>query len=364
MSTGRRLRILLDGSPLQDGRRTAGIGRYVQGVSEALRRLDAVDTDVVVPRPPRRDSWLVRYLAAQPALAWAAVRTRPTLVHGMASDPVAGFPLRRQVVTVHDVVPWTKSPADIGHRTAWYLAAQRRRLRSVAAVIAVSPGVAGDVERVLGVRAERIHVVPNGVAPVFTPAPGPDDDTHRAGAGATRYVLWVGSLRSHDERKALDTLIAAVAAATAAPRLVLAGAAGDESTRVRASAAERSVDAVLTGYVSDERLAALYRGAAAVLLPSLDEGFGLPALEAMACGTPVITSRGTNTAALVCDGGLLADAADPRSVATAIDAVLGDAELAARLGRAGTRIAGAYTWDRAAELTVDVYHAAHGASRG
>src|SRR5205823_10340178 len=134
MTRSATLRVLLDGSPLRDGRGTAGIGRYVNGISAALRERDDVEVELVDAGPPRKDEWLSRYVSAQPALALAALRSRPALVHGLASDPVLGWPLHRQVVTVHDVIPWTKSPSEVGRRTALYLRAQRRRLRRVAAV--------------------------------------------------------------------------------------------------------------------------------------------------------------------------------------------------------------------------------------
>jgi glycosyltransferase involved in cell wall biosynthesis len=352
----RPLRVLLDGSPLRDGRSTAGIGRYVNGISEALRHIDSIEVEVAVPPPPVRDSWLGRYATAQPWLAWAALRSRPLLVHGLASDPVAGFPLRRQVTTVHDVIPWTRAPEDIGRRTAWYLAAQRRRLRSVAAVIAVSPGVAGDVTTTLGVPAERVHVVPNGVGAIFTPdATDRDDELRRAAGVAPPYLLWVGSLRHHDARKALDVVVDAAAALRERVSLVLVGAAGTESERVGRLAAERGVTTVCTGYVPDPTLAALYRGAAALLLPSHEEGFGLPALEAMASSTPVITTRGGNTAAVAAEAALLVTEGDAADLARAAGAVLDDPGLAHRLGVAGRRRAEAYSWRRSAELTVEVY---------
>src|SRR5207248_4017192 len=288
------------------------------------------------------------------------LRSRPSLVQGLASDPVLGWPLHRQVVTVHDVIPWTKSPSEVGRRTALYLRAQRRRLRRVAAVIAVSPGVASDVRDQLGVPSDRIHVVPHGVSPIFCPVESVNDAGERraSGVAADPYVLWVGSLRSHDPRKALDTIVEAMGRLDRELALVLAGATGDESGRVAGVAQRRGVRLVLTDYVSDATLAALYRGAAAALLPSLEEGFGLPALEAMACGTPVVTTRGTNTAELTGGASVLAEPGDPKSLADAIVAVLDDPRRAAELRAAALARASEHGWSATARLTADVYRAA------
>src|SRR5437899_1581034 len=139
------VRVLCDASPLCDDRRTAGIGRYVERLTDALRRLDGVELRVAIPRrPPLRDAVTLRWLHAQPRLAATAWRQRPALVHAMASEPALGIPLRRQVVTVHDVVPWEPGWAAPGSVTGRYLAWQRPRFARCAAIIAVSPRVAEE----------------------------------------------------------------------------------------------------------------------------------------------------------------------------------------------------------------------------
>lgn len=349
------VRVLLDGSPLQDGRRTAGIGRYVIGISDALTEMGGLQFKLATTRQPRRDSWVVRYLSAQPELCATALWYRPTLVHGMASDPLLGWPLSRQVVTVHDVIPWTQ--AQTGPWTARYLAIQRRRLRGVAAVIAVSPGVAADISNVLAVRTQRIHVVSNGVSSAFSAARSDGDvpERNRLGVADGRYLLWVGSMRHHDPRKAIDTLLDAAALISPAVPLVLAGATGQESDRIASIAAARGTAVITTGYVNDACLAALYRGAAAVVVPSREEGFGLPALEAMACGAPLVAVRGTNTADMAGEACLLAEPGDPRSLAAAITILLTDRGRVARLRQVGLERAAHRTWRHAAQLTIGVY---------
>lgn len=116
----------------------------------------------------------------------------------------------------------------------------------------------------------------------------------------------------------------------------------------------------LTGYVPDQTLAALYRGAGAVVIPSLDEGFGLPMLEAMACGAPVVATRTGNLPDLAGDAALLVQPGDSEGLAAAIRDVLSDSGLRQRLVSAGRRRAADFSWVRTAQATAQVYRAAAG----
>jgi glycosyltransferase involved in cell wall biosynthesis len=354
--------VVLDATALRDGRRTAGIGRYVTRLIAALEALPD-GPRLLVARPggrARSENRALRWLSGQPRVLAAAAAHRPALLHGPAGEPALGWPLRRQVVTVHDVVPWTDATASSRRGLATYLAVQRRRLRRCGALIAVSATVAGEAAAALGVPAERFTVVPEGVEPPFEERPGDADPALRAGCGAPpgAYLIWAGSMRSPDPRKALDVLVEAVARLQrdgCGWPLVLAGATGAGSEGLAVTARERGVRLILPGFVSDEALAALYRGAAAAVLPSRHEGFGLPALEAMACGTPLVAGRAGNLPDLCDDAALLVDPGDPRALAEALGAVLTDAVLAARLRAAGPRRAAAFTWRRCAEQTAAVY---------
>jgi glycosyltransferase involved in cell wall biosynthesis len=358
VALSRRLRVVLNASPLRDARGAAGIGRYVAQLAPALERLDSVDLSLATPwwRPPA-EAWWVRYLSAQPA-AIASLRHRPDVIHSADSDPVLGFPLARQVVTVQDIFPWAPEGPDGPTRSGAYVSWQLNRIRRAGAVLTTSSAVGEEAAGVLGVDRSRIHVVPLGVAATFSPTPSPQDAAARIAVGVPEsgYVLWVGSLQARDPRKALDDLVAAAAALTALrPTLVLAGRAGLEAERLRALAGESNVRMVVTGYVSDDVLAALYRGAAVVVVPSMHEGFGLPALEAMASGAPLVASSGGNLPDLVGDAGVLVPAGDPRVLAAAIRGVLEDAQVRSRLARAGPPRAAPYTWQATAGRTVAVY---------
>jgi glycosyltransferase involved in cell wall biosynthesis len=167
-------------------------------------------------------------------------------------------------------------------------------------------------------------------------------------------VLWVGSLLHPDPRKALDVLIDAITQ-VGNVTLVMAGAPGGESRRLAAAAAALGLRLILTGFVTDDELAALYRGAGAVAVPSLHEGFGLPVLEALACGAPVVTTTGGNLQALAAKAAVLVPSGDASALAVAIGRLLRNPEERARLAAAGPAVAKAYSWARAAEMTAAAY---------
>ncbi len=221
--------------------------------------------------------------------------------------------------------------------------------------MAVSPTAAKEATAELRLDPSRVHVVPEGVDPIFTATPSAEDGAVRRDLGLpTTYVLWVGSLRHKDPRKALDGLIEAMSGVDRAT-LVMAGAEGEESQRLLGAAAEQGVPLILTGFVPDADLAALYRGAAMVALPSLHEGFGLPVLEALACGAPVIASRAGNLPVLVGGTAVLVPPGDSDALARAMSELLHDEAARARLATAGPAVAAAYSWSRAAEMTAAVY---------
>lgn len=349
--------MVADASALADNRATAGIGRYAESLVAELRHRDDLDFWVAKPpwRPPS-EAWVMRFASAQPLVAPLAAAHRAQLVHGLASDPVLFWPLARQVVTLHDVLPWTTVRG--GRLTPAYLAMQRRRLRRCGAVIAVSQATADEAVDVLGLDRARIHVVPEAMGDAFTAAAQLGDDTRRRKAGVPEapYLLWVGSMRAHDPRKGLDGILEAVAGGRHRDTpVVFAGAPGAESERLRQKAADLDVNLLLPGFVDDYTLAALYRGAAAALLPSHHEGFGLTALEAMASGAPLVAAKSANLPALAGDSALQVEPGDTRALGAAIDTVLEDAEVAAGLRARGPVTAAGYTWRRTAELTVAVY---------
>lgn len=351
--------VALDASATRDGRRLAGIGRYA---SELIRGLQALDVGVEIRpaaprRPPRSDRWWYRYGWAQPGITATVLRERPQLLHGLGSDASLAFPLGRQVVTVHDVVPWTKvTPA--ASATHAYLALQRRLLHRVGAVIVPGEPIAADVVETLGVEPERISVVPHGISPVFSELAGGDDATTRARLGLpARYLLWVGSLHGPDPRKGLDVLIAALALLDPAqrPPLALVGRTGAGSDWVGELAAASGVSTSFTGFVTDSELAAAYRGAAAAVVPSRHEGFGLTALEALACGAPLLVTDAGSLPSVVGHAATIVPSGHPEAMAEGLRSLLSEQAVADRLRSAGPARAAEFSWSRTAQRTVAVY---------
>jgi alpha-1,3-rhamnosyl/mannosyltransferase len=198
-------------------------------------------------------------------------------------------------------------------------------------VIAVSEFTRGEIVELLGVSAERIAVIPNAVGPPFV-ADGP--------AAEGDYVLAVGTL---EPRKNLALVQQAARALAVELRVVGSRGWGDVQ-----------VDGWL-GRVSDDELAALYRGARCLVYPSLYEGFGIPVLEAMACGTPVVTSAGGATEEVAGGAAVLVDPHDVAAIAAGIEEAETRRE---ELGGRGRERAAGFTWDRVAAETRKVYEAA------
>ena len=239
------------------------------------------------------------------------------------------------VVTVHDVAvfhhpevfpPWTRM---YSRRVV------PRVLRAAHRIIAVSEFTAGELETVLRVPRDKVRVVPNAVDAVFV-ADGPRADGD--------YVLAVGTL---EPRKNLVRAIEATRQLGVELRVVGASGWGG----VAASGEGVS----WLGEVDDEELARLYRGALCLVYPSLYEGFGIPVLEAMACGTAVVTSEGGATAEVAGGAAVLVDPLDIAAIAAGIEQAIGRR---GELGPQGLERARAFSWDESARRTLDLYREA------
>jgi glycosyltransferase involved in cell wall biosynthesis len=363
----RSLRIGIDGRAFASP--AGGIRRYVTKLVAAVQALDGGVEFVAlgghaetIPsglersgepmHPPTNAGWAVI------GLPRAAARARVELIHAPAyTGPFwAGVPV---VLTVHDVSyalhpEWY--PNRIGPARQWFY---RQSARSAVRILTVSEFSASEIVTAYGTPKRSITVAPLGVDEFFTPS-DPDVPNDLPADVAEPFLLHVGDLH---ERRNLSVVIEALAEArrhfgsVAALSLVLAGIDRGVSGALCRLAEDAGIgDAVVSlGAVSDERLRALYRGAAALVYPSLYEGFGLPLLEAMACGTPVIASRNASIPEVVGDAGVLLD---PTDVGQWVEAIMNDGALRARLTAAGLRRAASFTWEQTARITLDAYREA------
>ncbi|MBN2172420.1 MAG: glycosyltransferase family 4 protein [Candidatus Krumholzibacteriota bacterium] len=282
------------------------------------------------------------------------------LVHGTDVRVPAWRGVAR-VATIHDVFSligedWF-TPAYRERKIAQY----RRAARLCHRLVAVSETTRRDFLARVDCPPERLRVVSEGVDPAFAPAGAEAVAALARRRGLPgRYLLYLGSI---DRRKNVGRLIGAYARSRVRGELplVLAGGPGFDGGRIRAEAEALGLagDLVWLGYAADAELPALYSGAAAFLFPTLYEGFGLPILEAMACGTPVLA--GDRGAAPETAGGhaVLADPEDETALAAGIEAVLG---LGAAAREAARAHASRFTWEACARGVLAVYEEALGAA--
>jgi glycosyltransferase involved in cell wall biosynthesis len=312
--------------------RPRGWSRYVVELARALEPWEDVVAVAGRGRGPE-------VLWEQAGLPRALRRRGASLVHA----PNCFLPLRRPcpgVVTVHDLA-FEAFPGDFAPRTRWkYARLGRAAARSAERVIVPSRATAEDVERRWGVAPERLRVVPEAPA---LPLGTARDPASPGGAPRDPYVLAIGDLRA---KKDLATAVEATR--RLGVRLLLAGVDAGEGARLGAAP-----HVEVLGWVDDARLDALLRGAAALVHPSLYEGFGLVVLEAMARGVPVACADATSLPEVAGGAAALFPPGDPAGAAEALAAVLGpDRERFAAQGRARAE---AFSWERTARETRAVY---------
>jgi glycosyltransferase involved in cell wall biosynthesis len=227
-------------------------------------------------------------------------------------------------------------------------------------VIAVSEGTKRDIVELLGVAPEKISVTPLGVDERFRPLDKKASATFRQQAGIeVPFALFVGTL---EPRKNLSRLVEAFSMiADDVPHdLVVIGPEGWLTSEIHETSArllERGRLQIL-GFVPDGQLRAWYSACDLFAYPSLYEGFGLPALEAMACGAPVLTSSVSSLPEVVGDAALTVTPTDTQAIAEGMKRILTDTDLSFDLRRRGLERSKAFTWARTAELTVEVYREA------
>ena len=273
------------------------------------------------------------------------------------------LPLRRvpTVLTIHDLI-FRHLPQHHKRLNRWYLNwTLPLYCRRATRIIAVSEQTRREVVAAYHIQPERIRVIPEAPAEGFGPAPSARVQAARARYHLPeRYLLTVGTL---EPRKNLVRLLEAwqpLYAAGAAPPLVIAGKPGwlNEAFMAALEHSPQRAGVVLTGYVPDGDLPALYGGAEVFVFPSLYEGFGLPPLEAMACGVPVACSNASSLPEVVGDAALLFDPLDVSAMRAALERLSADGNLRAELARCGLERSRQFSWAETARQTLAVYQQA------
>ena len=346
--------------PLQGPSAGRGVGTYAKGLLHGLiaAGFDShltlmLDSDLPKPELPSGQYRLAgsrrRYhgqLAAyEEAVALGAdlARIRPDVYHaidlrlpGRSPCPV--------VVTLHDLAPWAwGGPRMRGERLRYWPG--KRLLKRADLVLAVSQSTADDATRYGGVDPRRVRVVLEAANPVFEPRPGAEERVRQRWNLEPGYLLFVGALDARKDPAALLRAWAAARQVQPQLQLVIAGNPGRQ-------APSRMPGAHMVGRVDDPDLADLYTQAGCLLFPSRYEGFGLPCLEAMACGCPVAAYRNSSLPEVVDEAGVLVEDGHAEALGRAAAALAAEPD---RWRRAGLERARVFSWRKAARQTIDAY---------
>jgi glycosyltransferase involved in cell wall biosynthesis len=368
------LRIVIDVRHIKD----FGIGTYIRNLVKALGDLDKENhyllatSDPEIPdffnlpknfetvlyHEPRRPMW------ENIAFPWFIQGLAPDVVH-LPSNDVPLLMRHRYVVTIHDMSSFLFG-GRTGAREDLRLYRFRRGLLKAERVIAVSSATRRDVEHLLGVRPVRVRLVYSAPDPNFFNRPS-DEDTGRRLLERFSiqhpYILYAGRIRPH---KNIPRLIEAFAVVRGELehhptyhdlRLLIIGDEINRNPEVRRAVAQTRTEQVVRflGFVPFDTLRQFYASASVFAFPSLYEGFGLPPLEAMATGIPVVTSAVSSLPEVVGDAAMIVNPENVFDIARGLREVLVDNELRARLIAAGYAQVGQFNWRRTAEQTLEVY---------
>lgn len=360
------MRVAIDVSAIPE--KPAGAGMYVLQLIEELGRHPRLDLELVA-RSDDEDRW--QLLAPRAEVRAVAPRRRPTrLVWEQLAGPALArnvdvwhgphytMPLLAwtpRVVTIHDLVFFDHPEWHEPSKVRYFTRMIRSAVRWADVLVCVSPRT-----------GERLHELLHPEQPVIVAGHGVDhdrftpagDDTVLDALGIREpFVAFVGTI---EPRKNVPGLVRAVSRLDPSVQLVLGGMPGWGTDEVDAAivACGMRDRVVRLGYVHDDVVPALYRRAAAVAYPAFEEGFGLPALEALACGAALVTTSGSVMADLVGDAALLVPPGDDGALTDALASLLEGGPLVDRLRAAGPLVAAEHTWARSAERHVEAYRIA------
>jgi glycosyltransferase involved in cell wall biosynthesis len=354
--------------------RTAGIHGYL---FNTLSHLPGVAPDLAYTlfvgkgQLPVSAKWAVRRSSLpteNPAIriVWEQVlapfelaRVQPDLLHGMAF----AVPLLWRgpsVITIFDL-SFLRYPQRLSIGRRYYLRAMTRvSAHRARRVIAISECSRSEICSLLDISPEKVDVALPGVTQDFRPLPAKQVSNFRSEHRLPeRFILYVGTI---EPRKNLDTLIKAYAQLPErkAVKLVLAGGKGWQSERLNALIEELGLaqDVITTGYVSNNELPLWYNASEVFVYPSVYEGFGMPVLESMASGRPIIVSDSSSLPEVVGSSGILVPPTDTAAWSDALSTLLADPTLRSELADRGKERARRFTWENTARATVETYHKA------
>jgi glycosyltransferase involved in cell wall biosynthesis len=355
--------------------RSAGINWYIHNLLLNLALADQENQYTVFlgdrrfsPNPglTLRTSWLpttrplVRIVWEQLVQPFVLRQEKIDLLHSLAFVTPLLSPCP-SVITIYDL-GFLIFPQGFRHSKRLYLTLLTRpSARKARRIITISESTKRDTVRLLGVSSEKVDIVYCGVDKAFHPFPEGEVASFRQKHGLPeRIILFVGTI---EPRKNVVRLIEAYSRLRDGQvKLVIGGARGwlYEEVFARVEELDLAGDVLFPGYIPPDELRLWYNAAELFVYPSLYEGFGLPPLEAMACGTPVLTSNVSSLPEVVGEAGLTVDPMDSEGLAEAMNQVLGDGALRQSMRERGLARAGRFSWARAARETVEVYRRALG----
>lgn len=365
------MRVAIDARKLHD----FGIGTYIRNLLRHLARLDGETEYVLLCQSRDRalgptlggnfrvevDSSPPYSIREQFSIPWSLLRMRPALFHEphYVLPPLTRCP---SVVTVHDCIH-LRFPQYLPNRAASTYARTQMSsaVRRSDRVLTVSEASKRDILSFFDVPPEKVTVIYNAIDERFA-SPPPDDEIHRV---AERYqlhdtfALYVGNVKPHKNvERLIDALHVLRARGMDHLSLVVIGDELSKYASLRRAVHRYNLHKFVRflGYLPDETLAIVYRLASVFVFPSLYEGFGLPPLEAMACGTPVVTSNVSSLPEVVGDAALLVDPSDAACIADAVQRVLTEPDLRASLRERGLARAREFSWDRSVRQIRTIYH--------
>jgi len=375
-------RIGLDARALSNTNRQRGIGRYTSALIDALIRSDnnfsfvlfgydkGASSDLVpfekenvewVTLPKSPNLSYLSLLADHLLMAGTIKRSGIDLFHAIDHNmtPFLHVP---SIVTVHDLIPLVLRGPYLGPRAWLWLASHRLAARQAEAVVAVSQNSAADIERIWKIPRERLAVIPEGVSDIYKKVEdGADIERVTRRFGIKRpYFFYLGGF---DPRKNIHNLLLGfkrfLLNDSGDYSLVLAGDTRDFEDYLSDEIEELGLTGkvLLTGFVEEEFLPVLYSGSEGFVCVSLYEGFGLPFLEAMACGTPVIASNTSSIPEVVGDVGILVDPREPDDISRGLERVADSLRLREELREKGIERSAGFTWEGVAERILDLYEA-------